>query len=289
MGITFPNGVGLAAGLDKNAEYLDGLATLGFGFIEVGTVTPKAQNGNPKPRLFRIKEAKALINRMGFNNIGMDATLGNIRKSKYKGILGINIGKNAATPIEQGHQDYLTCFRKAYPYATYVAVNVSSPNTPQLRNLQFGDALAFLLKTLKESQLSLQNQTRRTVPLVLKVSPDLTEAEVEHISSAVLTHKIEGLIATNTTVSRPFEKPYPYATEAGGLSGAPLKKLALRSLMLFSKYLQGKIPIISSGGVMTQEDALERLNSGASLVQLYTGLIYHGPALVRELVYKMSV
>lgn len=286
MGLTFPNCVGLAAGLDKNAEYLDGLATLGFGFIEIGTITPKPQTGNPKPRLFRIKEANALINRMGFNNVGVDKVLENIKKSGHKGILGINISKNAATPIDEAHQDYLACLEKVYPYASYIAVNVSSPNTPQLRRLQFGDALSFLLKTLKETLNRLQAKHRKKVPLILKVSPDLAEAEIEQISDTLLAHQINGLIATNTTVERPFEKSYQHTNEPGGLSGRPLAPLSEKVTALFAKYLKNKIPIIASGGIMTVEDAKKRFDCGASLIQLYTGLIYRGPGLIREIIYN---
>lgn len=284
MGLTFPNRVGLAAGLDKNAEYLDGLSTLGFGFIEVGTVTPQPQAGNQKPRLFRIVDASALINRMGFNNVGLDKVLENIQKSNYKGILGINIGKNATTSLEQSHEDYLIGLRKAYPFANYIAVNVSSPNTPELRSLQFGEALSFLLKILKDALHNLEAKYGKKVPLVLKISPDLTEAEIEQISDTMLIHQIDGLIATNTTIERLFEKSYHHANESGGLSGAPLTPLAEKVITLFAKYLKNKIPIIASGGIMTVEDAKKRFDCGVSLIQLYTGLIYKGPRLIQEIV-----
>lgn len=267
MGLSFPNRIGLAAGLDKNGAYLDGLSVLGFGFIEIGTLTPKSQPGNPKPRLFRIPEAEALINRMGFNNIGIDAALENIRKSSYKGILGINIGKNAETPIEYGYEDYVTGLKKTAPYASYIAINVSSPNTAQLRDLQFGEAFVFLLKSLRAARDNLSKK----VPLLIKVSPDLTEAEIEQMADVVLAHQIDGMIATNTA-----------ATETGGLSGAPLKPLSEKVTALFAKYLKNKIPIISVGGISTPEDVQKRIENGAALIQLYTGLIYKGPRLIQE-------
>lgn len=267
MGLIFPNRIGLAAGLDKNGEYLDGLSTLGFGFIEIGTLTPKPQPGNPKPRLFRLPKSEALINKMGFNNIGIDAALENIRKSSYTGILGINLGKNAETPIEYGYEDYVIGLKKVASHASYIAINISSPNTAQLRKLQFGDAFAFLLKTLKTTR---DNLTKK-IPLLIKVSPDLTETEIEHMADVILAHQIDGVIATNTTV-----------TKEGGLSGAPLKPLSEKVTALFVQYLKNKIPIISVGGIATLEDVQKRLDMGATLIQLYTGLIYQGPCLVQK-------
>lgn len=287
MGIEFPNPVGLAAGLDKNGAHIDALAALGFGFIEIGTVTPRPQVGNPKPRLFRIPQAKAIINRMGFNNDGVDQLVENVKKANYKGVLGINIGKNADTSLENAVEDYLYCLDKVYHYASYVTVNISSPNTKNLRNLQNGDALTLLLSTLKARQLELAEQYQHYVPLVLKISPDLTTEEVYFISSALLQYNIDGLIVTNTSLSREGVENFVFADEEGGLSGAPVFEKSTACLKQFSTCLKQKIPLIGVGGVLTGDQALEKQNAGAQLVQVYTGLIYTGPKLVLDSIQAM--
>jgi dihydroorotate dehydrogenase len=286
MGIVFPNPVGLAAGLDKDGAYIDGLAALGFGFIEVGTVTPRAQPGNPLPRMFRLPAAKALINRMGFNNGGVDAFVANVQASRFyqekKGVLGLNIGKNAATPIENAAEDYLHCLEKVYPYASYVTVNISSPNTKNLRQLQGASELDALLSQLKDAQQRLADQHMRYVPLTLKIAPDIDAEQVKTIAGALLRHKIDGVIATNTTTVRTAVAGLPHAEEAGGLSGAPVFALSNQVIRLLKAELGDALPIIGVGGIMQGADARTKIEAGAALVQLYTGLIYSGPALVRE-------
>ncbi|MFW1809952.1 quinone-dependent dihydroorotate dehydrogenase [Acinetobacter ursingii] len=284
MGIEFPNPVGLAAGLDKNGAYIDALAAMGFGFIEIGTITPRPQAGNPQPRLFRIPEAKAIINRMGFNNDGVDQLIENVKSSKFKGILGINIGKNADTPVENAVDDYLICLEKVYHYASYITVNISSPNTKNLRSLQSGEALTELLETLKQRQLELAEQYHHYVPLVLKVAPDLTEEDIEFIANQLLQFKIDGLIVTNTTLSRVGVESLPYGNEAGGLSGAPVFEKSTECLRQFAKRLNGQIPLIGVGGITQGEHALAKKDAGASLVQIYSGLIYTGPSLIKDCV-----
>ncbi len=284
MGIEFPNPVGLAAGLDKNGAFIDALAAMGFGFIEIGTITPRPQAGNPQPRLFRIPEAKAIINRMGFNNDGVDQLIENVKSSKFKGILGINIGKNADTPVENAVDDYLICLEKVYHYASYITVNISSPNTKNLRSLQSGEALTELLKTLKQRQLELAEQYHHYVPLVLKVAPDLTEEDIEFIANQLLQFKIDGLIVTNTTLSRVGVESLPYGNEAGGLSGAPVFEKSTECLRQFAKRLNGQIPLIGVGGITQGEHALAKKDAGASLVQIYSGLIYTGPSLIKDCV-----
>ena len=288
MGIEFPNPVGLAAGLDKNGAYIDALAAMGFGFIEIGTITPRPQAGNPQPRLFRIPEAKAIINRMGFNNDGVDQLIENVKSSKFKGILGINIGKNADTPVENAVDDYLICLEKVYHYASYITVNISSPNTKNLRSLQSGDALTELLETLKQRQLELAEQYHHYVPLVLKVAPDLTEEDIEFIANQLLQFKIDGLIVTNTTLSRVGVESLPYGNEAGGLSGAPVFEKSTECLRQFAKRLNGQIPLIGVGGITQGEHALAKKDAGASLVQIYSGLIYTGPTLVKDCVDALN-
>lgn len=288
MGIEFPNPVGLAAGLDKNGEYIDALASLGFGFIEVGTVTPRPQDGNPEPRLFRIPQAQAIINRMGFNNLGVDQLIENIQNSQYKGVLGINIGKNADTPIENAVDDYLHCLDRVYDYASYVVVNISSPNTKNLRSLQSGDALPHLLETLKKRQAELAEQYQHYVPLVLKVAPDLTTDDIVFISKQLIAHKIDGLIVTNTTLSRSGVEDLPHSEEEGGLSGAPVFKKSTTCLRSFSALLKNQIPLIGVGGILTGEQALEKQHAGAELVQLYSGLIYTGPKLIKDCIESMT-
>ncbi len=284
MGIEFPNPVGLAAGLDKNGAYIDALAAQGFGFIEIGTITPKPQPGNPEPRLFRLPEAKAIINRMGFNNDGVDQLIENVKAAKFKGVLGINIGKNAATPVENAVDDYLICLEKVYNYASYITVNISSPNTKNLRSLQSGDALTELLETLKKRQLELAEEYQHYVPLVLKVAPDLEQEDIQFISNQLLQFKIDGLIVTNTTLSREGVENLKHGDEAGGLSGAPVFAKSTACLAAFAKALKGQIPLIGVGGILSGEDAAAKKNAGATLVQVYSGLIYTGPRLVKDCV-----
>jgi dihydroorotate dehydrogenase len=282
MGLNFRNPVGLAAGLDKNGDCIDGLAAAGFGFIEIGTVTPLPQPGNPKPRLFRLPQASAIINRMGFNNNGVDKLIENVKRAEYRGILGINIGKNAVTPIEKAADDYLTCLRKVYPYASYVTVNISSPNTKNLRDLQSEDALDALLRALKQEQQQLSDKHGKYVPLVVKIAPDLDGEQLKQIARLLIVHHIDGVIATNTTLSREGVEGMTHSGEAGGLSGAPLCKRSTAVIRQLAAELQGALPVIGVGGVLKGEDAAEKLRAGASLVQVYSGLVYRGPELVVE-------
>ena len=282
MGIEFPNPVGLAAGLDKDAEHIDSLAGLGFGFIEVGTVTPRAQPGNPRPRLFRIPEREAIINRFGFNNVGVEAFLRNVQRARWRGVLGINIGKNADTPAERAIDDYELGLKQVYPHAAYVTINISSPNTQGLRTLQEGQHLDALLKRLTALREPLAERYGRRVPLVVKVAPDLAVAEIQAIADAVRRYGIDGLIATNTSVARTGVEGLRHANEAGGLSGAPIRDMATRVLREFATALKGEVTLIGAGGIMSGADAAEKFSAGASLVQLYTGLIYRGPDLVSE-------
>ena len=286
MGITFPNPVGLAAGLDKDGAYIDGLAALGFGFIEIGTVTPRAQPGNPKPRMFRLPEASAIINRMGFNNGGVDAFVRNVQASKFyrnkEGVLGLNIGKNADTPIERAADDYLDCLEKVYPYASYVTVNISSPNTKNLRQLQGASELDALLATLKDAQQRLADQHKRYVPMLLKIAPDVDGEQVKNIADALLRHRFDGVIATNTTISREAVKGIRHADEAGGLSGTPVFQASNQVIRALKAELGDSQPIIGVGGILSGADARAKIEAGATLVQLYSGLIYRGPALIRE-------
>ena len=284
MGIEFPNPVGLAAGLDKNGAYIDALAGQGFGFIEIGTITPRPQAGNPHPRLFRLPQAKAIINRMGFNNDGVDQLVENVKAAKFKGILGINIGKNADTPVEKAVDDYLICLEKVYNYASYITVNISSPNTKNLRSLQSGDALTELLETLKNRQLELAQEYQHYVPLVLKVAPDLDNSDIAFIAKQLLQFKIDGLIVTNTTLSREGVEGLAHAEEAGGLSGAPVFEKSTACLAAFAEVLKGQIPLIGVGGILSGADAVAKKQAGASLVQVYSGLIYTGPELVKDCV-----
>lgn len=288
MGITFPNAVGLAAGLDKSAEHVAGLAALGFGHIEVGTVTPRPQPGNPCPRLFRVAPARALINRMGFNNLGVDRLIHNLSRARHRAILGINIGKNFDTPIERAAADYLSAMRKTYPAAAYLAVNISSPNTADLRRLQDDEELDRLLAALKGEQERLSRTHGRYVPLAVKIAPDLTEARLYAIAQCLLRHGIDGVIATNTTVSRTGVEGLPHGEESGGLSGAPLRERSTAAIRTLYAVLGERVPIIGVGGIMRAEDAREKIAAGAKLVQLYTGLIYAGPGLVRECVRSLA-
>lgn len=289
MGLTFPNPVGLAAGLDKNGAYLDALAPLGFGFIEVGTVTPRPQPGNPKPRMFRIPDEKAIINRMGFNNDGIDAVVANIKQSQYfkdGGIIGVNIGKNKDTPLEKAVDDYLICLEKAYPYASYIAVNISSPNTPNLRQLQQESELDALLGPLNERQAALHELHGKFVPLVVKIAPDLDESMIDTVATVLLRHKIDGVIATNTTITRDSLKSN--IDESGGLSGAPLRTLSNHVLQRLAEALKGRIPIIGVGGINSADDAAKKIELGASLVEIYSGFIFEGPTLIPECVQRLS-
>ncbi len=288
MGLHFPNRVGLAAGLDKDARYLDALGALGFGFLEVGTVTPRPQPGNPQPRLFRLRGHDAIINRMGFNNAGVDALVGRVEASRRPGVLGINIGKNAATPMENAVQDYLAALRKVHRVADYVTINVSSPNTTGLRDLQAAEVLRDLCGRLRAEQMGLQSIYGRYVPLVLKLAPDMTDDELRASADVAMATGMDGLIVTNTTVSRPAVIPLALAGEEGGLSGAPLRERSLQVLELLSGHCGRKIPLISSGGIMSAADARARLAAGAQLVQLYSGLIYRGPGLVREVAEALA-
>lgn len=283
MGLEFPNPVGLAAGLDKNGDYIDALASLGFGFVEVGTVTPRPQPGNPAPRLFRLPQARALINRMGFNNKGIDYLLERVRRARFRGVLGINIGKNFDTPLERAVDDYLIGLRKAYPYAGYIVVNISSPNTPGLRTLQYGEALEQLLSALRAEQLRLKQKHGKYVPVAVKVAPDLDSEEIRTIADAVRTCGMDAVIATNTTLSREGVEGLPHAAEAGGLSGAPLLVRSTEVLRQLRQHLGKDMPIIAAGGIMSGADARTKIEAGADLVQIYTGFIYRGPALIREI------
>ena len=285
-GLTFPNRVGLAAGLDKNGRCIDGLGPMGFGFIEVGTVTPLPQPGNPKPRIFRLPQAQALINRLGFNNGGLPAFIANVQRARSfraaGGVLGLNIGKNAATPIERAADDYLLGLESVYPYADYVTVNISSPNTKNLRELQGDAALDALLGALQARRLQLQKAHRRPVPMFLKIAPDLDEAQVGVIADTLQRHRIDGVVATNTTLARSAVQGLPHADEAGGLSGAPVLDASNRVIGQLRSALGKGFPIIGVGGVMSAADARAKLEAGADLVQIYTGLIYKGPGLVGE-------
>ncbi|EHZ2551816.1 quinone-dependent dihydroorotate dehydrogenase [Vibrio vulnificus] len=287
MGLTFRNPVGLAAGLDKNGECIEAFDAMGFGFVEVGTVTPRAQSGNDKPRLFRLVGAEGIINRMGFNNLGVDNLIENVKKAKYSCVLGINIGKNKDTPIEKGAVDYLICMEKVYEYAGYIAVNISSPNTPGLRTLQYGEALDELLVELKRKQAELEEKHGKYVPLALKIAPDLTDDEISQICQSLINNKIDGVIATNTTLDRTMVEGMKHAQEAGGLSGRPLQSRSTEVVRLLRKVLQGNIPIIGVGGVDSYVAAKEKMLAGADLVQVYSGFIYHGPGLVRDIVKNL--
>lgn len=287
MGLTFDNPVGLAAGLDKDGEAIDAFGAMGFGFIEVGTVTPRPQPGNDKPRLFRVIPAEGIINRMGFNNKGVDHLIENVKKSKYKGILGINIGKNKDTPLENGKDDYLICMDKVYPYAGYIAVNISSPNTPGLRQLQYGAALDELLVALKNRQLELAEKHGKYVPLTVKIAPDLSNEEISQVAESLIRNKIDGVIATNTTLDRDMIFDMPHAAETGGLSGRPLQAKSTAFIRELAKQLNGAMPIIGVGGIDSPLAAREKLDAGAQLVQVYSGFIYKGPKLVSDIVKNL--
>ena len=284
MGLEFANPVGLAAGLDKNGDAIDGFAQLGFGFVEIGTVTPRPQPGNPKPRLFRLPQAEAIINRMGFNNHGVDHLLARVQAAKFKGVLGINIGKNFDTPVERAVDDYLLCLDKVYAHASYVTVNVSSPNTPGLRSLQFGDSLKQLLEALRQRQEDLAREHGKRVPLAIKIAPDMSDEETVQVAAALVESGMDAVIATNTTLGREGVVGLEFADEAGGLSGAPLRDKSTHTVAVLAAELAGRLPIIAVGGITEGKHAAEKIAAGASLVQIYSGFIYKGPALIREAV-----
>ena len=283
MGLTFDNPVGLAAGLDKNGEYIDAFARLGFGFIEIGTVTPRPQPGNPKPRLFRLPERRAIINRMGFNNKGVDHLVERVKASRFDGVLGINIGKNFDTPVEDAASDYLACLDKVYEHATYITVNISSPNTPGLRNLQFGESLKSLLQPIKERQQQLAAEFGYK-PVFVKIAPDMEDDDIVLVAETLIDSGVDGVIATNTTLSRDGVEGVRFGNEAGGLSGAPLEELATETVAALCRALEGKLPVIGVGGILDGEGAVAKMKAGAGLVQIYSGFIYRGPALVGEAV-----
>ncbi len=284
MGLSFSNPLGLAAGLDKNGECIDAFGAMGFGAIEIGTVTPRPQDGNDKPRLFRLVEAEGLINRMGFNNLGVDNLVENVKKSRYGGIIGINIGKNKDTPVEQGKDDYLICMEKVYAHAGYIAINISSPNTPGLRTLQYGEALDDLLSALKSKQQQLHNQYQKYVPIAVKIAPDLSEDEIVQVTDSLVRHKVDGVIATNTTLDRHLVQGLNHCNEVGGLSGRPVQLKSTQVIKLLSQELNGKLPIIGVGGIDSLIAAREKMDAGASLIQIYSGFIYHGPQLIKDIV-----
>ncbi|PAW37056.1 dihydroorotate dehydrogenase (quinone) [Pantoea vagans] len=284
MGLTFKNALGLAAGLDKNAECIDAFAAMGFGFVEVGTVTPRAQAGNDKPRMFRLVEAGGIINRMGFNNLGVDHLVENVKKARFNGVLGINIGKNKDTPVEQGKEDYLICMEKVYAHAGYIAINISSPNTPGLRSLQYGEALDDLLSSIKQKQKELEKRHLKYVPLAVKIAPDLSEEELIQVADNLIRHQIDGVIASNTTLDRSLVSGLKHAEEAGGLSGRPVQSRSTAVIQRLSQELQGRLPIIGVGGIDSLTAAREKIAAGATLVQIYSGFIYQGPGLIKDIV-----
>lgn len=288
MGIQFPNPVGLAAGMDKNGDHISALGQLGFGFIEIGTVTPRPQPGNTPPRVFRIPQRQALVNRLGFNNKGIDHLVRQVRRSGYRGVLGINIGKNADTPVERAADDYVYGLRKVYPHANYVVVNISSPNTPRLRTLQHGSLLDELLTTLKVEQRHLAVLHERYVPLVVKVAPDLDNEAIDVLAQQLLEHAVDGVIATNSTLSREGVEGLPYSNEGGGLSGSPLLERSTRVLQRLDAAFEGRMPLIGLGGITSGADAVRKMKAGADLVQIYTGLVYRGPALIGEIVRALA-
>ncbi|EHO0241236.1 quinone-dependent dihydroorotate dehydrogenase [Escherichia coli] len=284
MGLTFKNPLGLAAGLDKDGECIDALGAMGFGSIEIGTVTPRPQPGNDKPRLFRLVDAEGLINRMGFNNLGVDNLIENVKKAHYDGVLGINIGKNKDTPVEQGKDDYLICMDKIYPYAGYIAINISSPNTPGLRTLQYGEALDDLLIAIKNKQNDLQKIHQKYVPIAVKIAPDLSEEELNQVADSLVRHNIDGVIATNTTLDRSLVQGMKNCDQTGGLSGRPLQLKSTEIIRRLSQELNGRLPIIGVGGIDSVIAAREKIAAGATLVQIYSGFIFKGPPLIKEIV-----
>lgn len=287
FGITFPNPVGLAAGLDKNGEHLDGLAALGFGFVEIGTVTPRPQPGNDKPRMFRLPEHEAVINRLGFNNGGIDALVRNVEKASFRGVLGINIGKNKDTPNERATDDYLLCLERAYPLASYITVNISSPNTQGLRDLQEEEMLRRFIGTLRDAQERLASQHGKRKPMLLKIAPDLTEGELDAIAEVLLASGIDGVICTNTTIDRQAVAGSAHAQETGGLSGKPLFEKSTAVLRGMKARVGDRLSIVGVGGILDGDTAAEKMEAGASLVQVYSGLVYRGPKLINEAVTEI--
>lgn len=283
LGLTFPNPVGLAAGLDKNGECIDAFGQMGFGFVEIGTITPVGQPGNPRPRIFRIPERNAIINRMGFNNHGVDNLIENVKKAHYKGILGINIGKNKDTPNEEGHLDYVKCMQRVYEYADYITVNISSPNTPGLRDLQFGDSLTLLLSSVKEQQTELKSKHGKYVPVLVKIAPDMDEVAIEQVVDCIVAEGMDGIIATNTTLSRDAVNGLEHSEEAGGLSGDPVTDMSTEVIKKI-RQINKDIPIIGVGGINSADTAKEKLDAGANLIQIYTSFIYQGPKLIKDIV-----
>ncbi|BFM06965.1 quinone-dependent dihydroorotate dehydrogenase [Halioxenophilus aromaticivorans] len=283
MGLTFPNPVGLAAGLDKNADYYNALGQLGFGFVEVGTVTPQPQPGNEQPRLFRLPEARAIINRMGFNNLGVKHLVEQVQQRQYTGVLGINIGKNKVTPEEQALDDYNKALEQVYAHADYVTVNISSPNTPGLRDLQFGEALTQLLAGIHQTRLRLAQEHDKQVPIVVKIAPDMTEPEIRQVAETIAEQKMDGIIATNTTLDKTQVEHFEHGDEAGGLSGAPVREKSTAVIRTVAQTLGPDFPIIGVGGIASGQDALDKIDAGAKLVQVYTGFIYRGPELIKEI------
>lgn len=288
MGLRFNNPLGLAAGLDKNGDYFNALGALGFGFVEIGTVTPRPQPGNPKPRMFRLPAQEAIINRMGFNNKGVDYLVEQVKRRRYRGILGINIGKNATTPLENAVDDYLVCLQKVYAHAEYITFNISSPNTPGLRDLQFGDGLSRMLERLKAEQQSRYHAEGRYVPLVVKIAPDMDDIAIEQVASVLVEQGMDGVIATNTTVSREGVEELEHSEETGGLSGLPVRAKSTHMITALHSHLQDKLPIIGVGGVSDGPSAVEKVEAGAKLVQAYTGFIYRGPGLLSEVTQALA-
>jgi len=282
MGLDFPNPVGLAAGMDKNGDHFPGLGALGFGFVEIGTVTPLAQPGNPRPRLFRVKEHNGIINRMGFNNKGVDYLVSKVVGHSYKGVVGINIGKNKNTPEEKALNDYLICMREVYVHADYITINISSPNTPGLRNLQFGDNLKKLLSGVLQERTQLAEIHNKVVPIAVKIAPDLDDDELRSVADNIVESSMDAIVATNTTVARPGIENHAVAGEVGGLSGGLLREQSTHVIQTLSQHLGGRLPIIGVGGICSRADAREKIEAGASLLQLYTGFIYKGPKLIRD-------
>lgn len=282
MGLTFANSVGLAAGLDKNGDYIDALSAVGFGFIEIGTITPRPQPGNPKPRLFRIPEAQAIVNRMGFNNKGVEYLVEQVKKAQSDTIIGINIGKNFDTPVESAADDYKICLQRVYTLADYITINISSPNTPGLRSLQFGDELKHLLQVLKSEQKVLAESSQKYVPLAVKIAPDMEDNDIKLIAELLLEKEIDAVIATNTTISRSAVEGLANAEEQGGLSGVPVLQQSTHVVRILAEHLKGKIPIIAAGGIFSAQDAAEKISAGAELVQIYTGFIYQGQKLIKD-------
>lgn len=282
MGLTFPNPVGMAAGLDKNGDCFNALGQLGFGFVEIGTITPRPQPGNPKPRIFRLPEHQGIINRMGFNNKGVDHLVERVKRRRFDGVLGINIGKNVDTPVERAADDYRLCMQAVYAHADYITVNISSPNTPGLRDLQFGESLIALLSEIKNEQLALQQVYGRYVPVAVKIAPDMDEVAVQQVADVLLNSGLDGVIATNTTISREGVESSERGQESGGLSGAPVRDKSTAVIASLAQALDGKLPIIGVGGIFNGDDAVEKMAAGASLVQVYSGFIYRGPELIRD-------